>query len=105
MNTKLFHLHLKDVHGNLKTLICRLKDGSIVYSLYGGTGSSGPAYALSCIQFYDLVNGNMSWNEKSLPIENEEGESAEEFKQRVLDMLNHSTYEVIKDVSIQVKFS
>jgi hypothetical protein len=41
MNKKILHLHLKDTMGNMSTLICRLVDGSIKYTLFGGTGSSG----------------------------------------------------------------
>ena len=70
---------------NLSTLICSLKDGSIRYTFYGGTGSSGTPYALSNIQYYDLINGKISWNRnKSLPIDTRLGETLEEFKERIL---------------------
>jgi hypothetical protein len=104
-NRKLFHLHLSDSMGNKKTLICRLKDGSIRYSYYGGTGDSGTPFALSNIQYYDVVNGDMKWKRgASLPIENLPGETAEQFKDRVIGMLSNSTNKVINEVSINVKF-
>jgi hypothetical protein len=103
---KLFHLHLQDSMGNKQTLICRLKDGSINYILYGGTGSSGMPFALSNIQFYKLENGNMCWmRDARLPVENLEGETLEQFKDRVIDMLNHSTEKVIREVNTNVKFA
>ena len=106
MNKKILHLHLKDSMGNLSTLICRLKNGSIRYILYGGTGSSGTPFAVSNIQFYDLVNGNISWDRnKSLPVDTRLGETEEEFKQRVIDMLNHSTKKVVNVVGNEVTFA
>ena len=57
---KLFHFHLEDGYGNKKTLVCRLVDGAIKYSFYGGHGSSGTPFSLSNIQFHDVVNGNMA---------------------------------------------
>jgi len=106
MNKKILHLHLKDGFGNLSTLICRLKDGSIRYTLYGGTGSSGTPFALSNIQYYDLINGKISWvRNRSLPVDTRLGETEEEFKQRVMDMLNHSTEKVVNVVSNEVKFA
>jgi len=94
---KLLHLHLSDVYGNLKTLICSYDEDGIYYSLYGGIGSSGMGFAVSNIQFYDMINGNISWNRNaSLPIDTRLGETKEEFKERVIDMLNHSTYDVVK---------
>jgi hypothetical protein len=106
MNKKILHLHLKDGNNNLSTLICRLKEGSIKYIFYGGTGSSGTPYSLRNIQFYDLVNGNISWDRnKSLPVDTRLGETEEEFKQRVIDMLNHSTRRVVNVVSNEVTFA
>ena len=102
---KLFHLHLGDAMGNKKTLVCRLKDGSIRYSYYGGTGDSGTRFSLSNIQFYDVVDGDMRWNSNaSLPIENLPGETVEQFKDRVVGMLNNSTNKVINEVNTNVKF-
>lgn len=104
-NRKLFHLHVSDSMGNKKTLVCRLKDGSIRYSFYGGTGDSGTPFSLSNIQFYDVVNGNMRWKRSaSLPVENLPGETVEQFKDRVIGMLNNSTNRVIKEVNVNVTF-
>jgi len=103
-NRKLFHLHLKDSMENKSTLICRLTDGNIRYTYYQGTGSSGMGYALSNIQLYDRVNGNMHWNKKSLPIENLENETLIDFKHRVINILNNSTNKVVRDVNVNVNF-
>lgn len=106
MNKKILHLHLEDGYGNLSTLICNLKDGSIRYTLYGGTGSSGTPFALSNIQFFDLVNGNINWDRnKSLPVDTRLGETEEEFKERIINMLNHSTKKVVNVVSNEVTFA
>lgn len=106
MNKKILHLHLGDSLGNIKTLVCNFKDGSIRYTLYGGTGSSGTPFSLSNIQFYDIVNGRIKWvNNRSLPIENLPNESIEEFRVRVINMLNLSTNKVIKVVNNEVKFA
>ena len=103
---KLFHFHLEDGYGNKKTLVCRLVDGAIKYSFYGGHGSSGTPFSLSNIQFYDVVNGNMAWKRGvSLPVENEEGEDLFEFKARVKYMLNHSTVNFVKEVNTNVTFA
>ena len=103
---KLFHFHLEDGYGNAKTLVCRLVNGSIKYSFYGGHGSSGTPFALSNIQYYDIVNGNMRWKRNtSLPVDTLEGETKEQFKQRVKDMLNNSTVSVVGEVSTNVTFA
>lgn len=101
---KLLHLHLEDVYGNLSTLICTTDSNGIYYSLYGGIGSSGTPFAVSNIQFYDVFineynRRDISWNRNaSLPIDTRLGETKEEFKERVIDMLNNSTYDVVKIV-------
>jgi hypothetical protein len=101
---KLLHVHLEDSMGNLSTLICTLDDSGIHYSLYGGVGSSGTPFAVSNIQFYDVFineynRRDICWNrDASLPIDTRLGETKEEFKERVIDMLNHSTEKVIKIV-------
>jgi len=106
MYKKILHLHLKDSMGNLSTLICSLKDGSIRYTFYGGTGSSGTPFSLSNIQYYDLINGNISWvRDRSLPIDTRPGETLEEFKERIINMLKHSTKKVINVVSNEVTFA
>jgi len=106
MDKKILHLHLKDTMGNMSTLICRLVDGSINYTLFGGTGSSGTPYSLRNILYYDVVNGNLIWDRnKSLPVDTLEGETLEQFQQRVIDTLNHSTDKVVKVINTEVKFA
>tara|TARA_R100000005_G_C4990027_1_gene197549 strand:+ start:431 stop:751 length:321 start_codon:yes stop_codon:yes gene_type:complete len=96
---KLLHLHLSDSMGNLKTLICSYDDNGIQYSLYGGIGSSGTPFAVSNIQFYTIIDGNIKWLKyASLPIDTKLGETKEEFKERVIKMLNNSTDKVVKVV-------
>ena len=103
---KLFHFHLEDGCNNAKTLVCRLVNGSIKYSFYGGHGSSGTPFSLSNIQYYDIVNGNMKWKRNaSLPVDTLHNETKEEFKQRVKDMLNNSTVSVVGEVSTNVTFA
>ena len=103
---KLFHFHLEDGCNNAKTLVCRLVNGSIKYSFYGGHGSSGTPFSLSNIQYYDIVNGNMRWKRNaSLPVCNLHNETKEEFKQRVKAMLNNSTVSVVGEVSTNVTFA
>ncbi len=106
MSKKILHLHLKDTIGNMSTLICRLVDGSIEYTLFGGTGSSGTPYSLKNIQYYDVVNGNLRWDKnKSLPVDTLNGETLEQFQQRIIDMLNYSTNKVVKVINTEVKFA
>ena len=103
---KLFHFHLKDGYDNAKTLVCRLVNGSIKYSFYGGHGSSGTPFSLSNIQYYDIVNGNMAWERNaSLPVSNLEGETKEQFKERVKAMLKNSTVDFVKEVNTNVTFA
>ena len=83
-----------------------LKEGSIRYSFYGGTGSSGTRFSLRNIQFYKISNGNIHWlRDESLPIENEPNETEKEFKQRIIDMLNNSTKKVINVINNTVRFA
>ena len=106
MTEKIFHFHLEDGYGNAKTLVCQLVNGSIKYSLYSGYGSSGTPFSLSNIQYYDIVDGNKKWNfNASLPVDTLEGETKEQFKQRVKDMLNNSTVSVVGEVSTNVTFA
>jgi hypothetical protein len=101
---KLLHLHLSDSMGNLSTLICTTDSNGIYYSLYGGIGSSGTPFSVSNIQFYDIFineynRRDICWNRNaSLPIETKLGETKEEFKERVINMLNNSTEKVVKVV-------
>lgn len=102
---KLFHFHLEDGNSNKETLVCRLVEGSIKYSFYGGHGSSGTGFALSNIQFYNIVNGNMVWKRgSSLPVDTLKGETKEQFKERVKAMLNNSTDKVVGEVNTNVTF-
>lgn len=102
-NTKILHLHLADSMGNKSTLIGRLIDGSIRYIFYGGTGASGTPFSLNNIQFYDVEGGRILWRRgRSLPIENLEGETVTQFKDRVIATLNNSTNKVIKDINTNV---
>ena len=106
MKKKILHLHLKDTMGNMSTLICNLVDGSIKYTMYGGTGSSGTGFSLSNIQFYDVVDGNMVWQrDGSLPVSTLEGETLDQFKDRVINMLNNSTEKVVNSIATEVKFA
>ena len=103
---KLFHFHLEDGYGNAKTLVCLVVNGSIKYSFYGGHGSSGTPFSVSNIQYYDIVNGNMNWKRNaSLPVSNLEGETKEQFKERVKAMLNNSTVKVVGEVNTNVTFA
>jgi len=102
---KILHLHLKDSMGNMHTLICRLVDGCIRYTFYGGTGTSGTPFSLRNIQFYKIINGNLNWlRDASLPVENNDGETLIQFKSRIIAMLNCSTDKVVKEVNTNVKF-
>ena len=103
---KLFHFHLEDGYGNAKTLVCLVVNGSIKYSFYGGHGSSGTPFSLSNIQYYDIVNDYMVWKRNaSLPVSNLEGETKEQFKERVKAMLKNSTVNFVKEVNTNVTFA
>lgn len=103
---KLFHFHLEDGMKNKKTLVCNLIDGSIKYSFYSGHSSSGTPLALSNIQFYDKVDGQICWKRgRSLPVDTLHGETKEEFKYRVKDMLYNSTCRVVGEVSNNITFA
>ena len=102
------HLHCEDTMGNKNTIRCHLTDsGSISWKMMGGWGSSGMAFSMSNISFYERTpGGNMDWNSgKGLPIENLEGETLKEFKNRSLEALRDSTVNVIKEVNCEVKFA
>ena len=99
MSDKIFHLHLQDSMRNKKTLVCYLKNGSISYSHYSGWSSSGIALSLSNMQ--------VGYRKRSvLPVENLDGETKEEFTNRVIYMINNdSVVNVIKSVNTEVKFA
>ncbi len=103
---KIFHFHLEDGYGNAKTLMCLLIDGSIKYSLYGGHGSSGSGFALSNIQYFDRIDGRISWKRNaSLPVSTLENETKEQFKERVKNILKNSTINFLKEITTNVTFS
>ena len=90
---KLCHLHLRDSMGNPKTLICRLEEGAVNYTMYGGHGSSGTGFSLSNLQC-------------TLPIEKlSKKETKEEFVKRIVKVINYeSVCRVIKQVDCNVAF-
>ena len=96
---KLLHLHLSDSMDNLKTLICRVDADGIYYS-------SGVGFSTSNIQYYDIINGgNLKWDRnRHLPVENLEGETEQQFKDRVINQLNNSTDKVVRVVE-PIKFA
>ena len=103
---KIFHFHLKDGCKNKSTLVCNLVDGSIKYSFFTGTTSSGTPLALSNIQFYDKANNNIIWKRShSLPVDTLHNETKFQFKCRVKDMLYNSTHRVFNEVKNKVTFA
>ena len=90
---KLCHLHMVDPHGNRKTLVCHLKDGSISYVFYGGHSSSGTSFSLSNLQC-------------TLPVDKlTETETKEQFVQRIIDTINNkSVCSVVNQVSTEITF-
>jgi hypothetical protein len=67
---------------------------------------AGTPYSLRNIQYYDVVNGNMRWDRnKSLPVDTLEGETLEQFQQRVINTLNNSTDKVVKVINTEIKFA
>ena len=103
---KIFHFHLEDDSKNAKTLICLLENGSIKYSFFGGHGSSGSGFSLSNIQYYDRIDGRISWRrDASLPVSTLEDETKEQFKKRVKNMLKNSTINFLKEINTNVTFA
>jgi len=90
---KICHLHLRDSMGNPKTLICRLEEGAVHYTMYGGHGSSGMGFSLSNLQC-------------KLPVEKlSPKETKEEFVKRIVNEINfRSVCRVIKQVDCNVTF-
>ena len=96
---KLFHFHLEDGMKNKKTLLCNLVNGSIKYSFYSGTTSSGIPLALSNMQI-----GYKSGSR--LPVDNKNGLTKQEFTDIVRHMINtDSVVNVINEVETKVTFS
>ena len=96
---KIFHFHLEDCWKNKSTLVCNLVDGSIKYSFYSGTSSSGIPLAL----------GNMQVGYKGgsrLPVDNKNGLTKQEFTDMVRHIINtDSTRKVINSVETKVTFA
>ena len=89
---KLAHLHLKNPFGNLSTLICRLEDGSIRYTLYSGIQSSGTPESLSNLQ-------------ANLPIEKaNKKETKEEFVKRLINIINEKSVRTVINQVEEVSF-
>tara|TARA_R110000803_G_C11697659_1_gene284965 strand:+ start:38 stop:364 length:327 start_codon:yes stop_codon:yes gene_type:complete len=103
---KIFHFHLEDNSKNAKTLVCLLENGGLKYSFFGGHGSSGSGFALSNIQYYDRIDGRISWKRNaSLPVSTLEDETKEQFKERVKNMLKNSTINFLKEITTNVTFA
>ena len=106
MSKKILHVHLEDNYGNPSTLTCWHTNSGLSYSMYQGHGSSGMGLALSNIQFYTYKDGQIKWQRHaSLPIENLPNETLSQFKERVIDMLDKSTENVVKIVNTNVSFA
>lgn len=96
---KIFHLHLEDGCNNKSTLICNLVDGSIKYSFFTGTASSGIPLALSNLQVGYKFGG-------SLPIDNKRKLSKREFTDFVKTLINtDSVKRVVNEVETEVTFA
>lgn len=92
MSDKIFHFHIEDGFGNKSTLECKLINGSIKYSYYSGTSSSGIPLALSNLQC-------------SLPVDNKNKMSKQAFKEMVRHIINNeSTRRVVNEVETEVTF-
>ena len=90
---KIAHLQLEDSFKNKKTLVCLLENGSIKYSYYTGHSSSGIG------QFVGDIGC-------TLPVFKErEDETAEEFKDRLVKLINEKTNKkVVREVDVNIKF-
>mgnify|MGYP005998503579 CR=1 FL=1 len=96
---KIFHLHLEDGCNNKSTLICKLVDGSIKYSFFTGTASSGIPLALSNLQVGYRFGG-------SLPVDNKFGRTKQQFTKFVKSIINvDSVYRVVNEVETEVTFA
>lgn len=96
---KVFHLHLEDSLKGKSTLICELNNGSIKYSFFTGTTSSGIPLALGNLQVGYKFGG-------SLPVDNKRGLTKREFTDFVKTLINtDSVFRVINEVETEVKFA
>ena len=99
---KIFHLHLEDGCNNKSTLICNLVDGSIKYSFFTGTASSGIPLALSNLQVgykhgCELPMDNLTSTGRKL--------SKQEFTDRCRYIINmDSVKRVVNEVETEVTF-
>lgn len=95
---KLAHLQLHDSLENKRTLIAKLKEGEIHYSLFTGWGNYGTGCSLDDLQV-GYKHGSI------LPLDNERELSVEEWRGYVIDILNNdSTWDVISIVPNRIKF-
>jgi hypothetical protein len=95
---KLAHLQLHDSLENKRTLIAKLKEGSIHYSLFTGWGNYGTGCSLDDLQVGYKHNSQ-------LPLDNERDLSVEEWRGYVVDIINSdSTYEVINIIPNEITF-
>lgn len=91
---KIAHLQIKDAFKNNATLVCSLLDGSIVYTIYRGWGSSGMSLS------EDYVSDR-------LPVsKSHDNETAEQFKARLIQYINQSSLgcKVINDIPVGISF-
>lgn len=96
---KILHLHLTDYNKNQYTLVCNLLNGSIVYTLYSGWGSSGIPCSIRNLQV-GFRYGSV------LPLETLEGETKEQFTERVIGIINDdSVKKVVKKVETNIQFA
>lgn len=95
---KLAHLQLHDSLQNKRTLIAKLKEGSIHYSLFTGWANYGTGCSLA-----DLQVGYKHGSE--LPLDNERELSVDEWRDYVCGIVNtDSVYEVINVIPNEITF-
>ena len=95
---KLAHLQLVDSLGNPRTLIARLDDGSIKYTLFTGWGNYGTGCSLGDLQV-GYKHGSR------LPLDNERDLTVEEWCGYLVDVINNdSTYRVDNIVPNTITF-
>lgn len=94
---ELFKLYLSNEAGDRFFLDCTITDNNINYRLYKPNGT---VFSLDNIRFYDIVDDDKVWRKyKTLPKHLSEYMSVETVKETVIDMINNSTYEIIRDLS------
>lgn len=91
---KLCHLHLENSQGGKSTLVCYLRNGSIVYNLYIGWTSAGMAESLTNMQC-----------KRPLPVEKENtDETTFEFINRIIATVHTGVRRVVHQVDCNVTF-